>query len=204
MTATDDKLLPALKALAAALKTVPARSMIIGGVAVIAHGVPRQTVDIDATIAGPDLELEDLLAALSKQDIHPRIDNAIAFAQQRQILLLRHEPSQTPLDISLAWLPFEEQALARAREFDFGGVRVPIVAAEDLVVYKVIAWRGRDQADIERLVMARHDEIDLNRVRARVREFAEIIEQPERVEEFERLIRRVLEASRSDAGPTDA
>ncbi len=43
MNITPDPLLSALSALAAALKSIPAPSMIIGGIAVIAYGIPRQT-----------------------------------------------------------------------------------------------------------------------------------------------------------------
>jgi hypothetical protein len=48
----------ALRALANALNEIPALSMIIGGIAVIAAGVPRETIDIDATILGRTSNLE--------------------------------------------------------------------------------------------------------------------------------------------------
>src|SRR6266542_4107337 len=150
MNDTPDPLLSALAALAAALKSSPAPSMIIGGIAVIAYGVPRQTIDIDATVSAVQTNLDELIARLAKHDISPRIENAIRFAQERQVLLLSHAPSRVPLDVSLAWLPFEEEALARARQIDFGGVWISVVSPGDLIVYKAIAWRERDRTDIER------------------------------------------------------
>src|SRR4051794_1689321 len=63
----------ALRALAAALDEIPALSMIIGGVAVIAAGVPRETIDIDATILGQTSSPEMVLEALARQQIVPRI-----------------------------------------------------------------------------------------------------------------------------------
>ena len=50
-----------------------APSMIIGGIAVIAAGVPRQTIDVDATVLGREVPLEDVVAALARQGISPRI-----------------------------------------------------------------------------------------------------------------------------------
>jgi len=44
--------------------------------------------------------------------------------------------------------------------------------------------------------MARYDEIDLAEVRARVREFAEVIEDPTRPEQLERLIHHARGLSR--------
>jgi hypothetical protein len=89
----DRALLEALAALAAALRQIRAPSMIIGGIAVIARGVPRLTIDVDATVWGAEIELSDLFEILQRHQIVPRIQDAFEFAMERQVLLLRHEPS---------------------------------------------------------------------------------------------------------------
>lgn len=120
------RLLVALEALATVLRSSAAPSMIIGGIAVIAHGVPRLTLDIDATVWASAIDLDVFIARLAEHGIRPRIEDAEQFARRHQILLLAHEPSGTPLDVSLAWLPFEEHALTRARQIDFQGIAVLI------------------------------------------------------------------------------
>ena len=77
------------------------------------------------------------------------------FARERQILLLRHEPSGVDLDVSLAWLPFEVEAIRRSEPREFAGVTVPIPRADDLVIYKLVAGRPRDHEDVERLLLLR-------------------------------------------------
>jgi hypothetical protein len=47
--------------------------MIIGGVAVIALGFPRTTVDIDATVWAPLDDLDALVGRLERAGIKPRI-----------------------------------------------------------------------------------------------------------------------------------
>ena len=47
--------------------------MIIGGVAVIAAGVPRETVDIDATILGRQSDLHAVVDSLARHDIIFRV-----------------------------------------------------------------------------------------------------------------------------------
>lgn len=188
----DRDFLAALAALADALAAAPAPGMVIGGVAVIARGVPRQTIDIDATVRAEGLSLGDLLATFAHHEIVPRVRDIEGFARRSQVLLLEHRPSRTPVDISLAWLPFEHEALARASEVEFGGVRIPIAQPEDLIVYKVVAWRDRDKSDVERLLVLHGRELDLDRVRSLVRQFAEALEEPRRVEEFEVAVRRSL------------
>jgi hypothetical protein len=52
--------------------------MVIGGIAVIAHGVQRMTTDIDAVIQGDAVSVHALIASLRRYQIVPRIDNAEA------------------------------------------------------------------------------------------------------------------------------
>lgn len=88
--------------------------MVIGGLAVVMRGFPRHTDDIDATTMGADTDPQRLYDALRGSGFEARIDGAIDFARQHQVLLMRHTEAEVDLDVSLAWLPFEEQALDRA------------------------------------------------------------------------------------------
>jgi hypothetical protein len=186
----DTSMAGALRALADALDEIPALSMIIGGIAVIAAGVPRETIDIDATILGRTSDLEMVLEALARQQIVPRIADANRFARERQLLLLRHEPSGVTMEISFAWLPFEEEALSRAVLTDFSGVSLRVAIPEDLIVYKATAWRDRDRSDIERLLTLHGDRIDLDRVRRLIVEISAVLEDPERVALFDAIVAR--------------
>jgi hypothetical protein len=188
----DDALLQALAALRASAVSIQQPLMVIGGIAVAARGVPRQTIDIDATIGADSLDLTTFMVALGRHGIVARIPNAVDFALQRQVLLLQHEPTGTPLDISLAWLPFEHAALRRATPVDFGGVQIPVVAVDDLIVLKAVAWRDRDRSDIERLLVLHRDTIALDRIREAVSQFYEALDEPERLVEFDALVRRAL------------
>lgn len=164
MTDAGTGLAATIGAVSKALSTTTKPFMIIGGIAVIARGVPRHTDDVDATIQAEGLDLENLLAALADEGIVPRIPDALEFARRRQVLLLRHEPSDTEIEVSLAWLPFEIEALDRAEVVDFGDAQAPVARAEDLLVYKSVAFRERDRADIERLLELHANEINLRRV----------------------------------------
>ena len=191
MTA-DEALVGAVRDLSGALADLGAPAMIIGGIAVIARGIPRQTVDVDAAVWAEHLDLDRLLDTLARHHIVPRVPEAKRFALERQVVLARHEPTGTPLEISLAWLPFEREALDRATPVEFGGIVVPVATAEDLVIYKAVAWRDRDRADIERLVVRHGRTMDLARVRRIVQELSNALDEPERVPAFEALIHRAL------------
>jgi predicted nucleotidyltransferase len=114
--------------------------------------------------------------------------------RERQVLLLVHEPTRVTMEITFGWLPFEEEALARASEIEFEGDRLRIARPEDLIVYKAAAWRDRDRSDIERLLTLHGDTIDLERVRRLVAEIAEALDDPGRVAAFEKIVERARPA----------
>jgi hypothetical protein len=181
----------ALRALVAALNELPVPSMIIGGVAVIAAGVPRQTIDIDAAVLGRGSDLVSVIATLERHGIAPRIADALQFARDRQVLLLRHDASGVTIEVSFAWLPFEEEALSRAIPTDIGGTTVRLARPEDLIVYKAAAWRDRDRSDIERLLVLYLDVIDLDRVRALITDIGAALDDPGRIGAFDAIVDRV-------------
>jgi predicted nucleotidyltransferase len=182
----EKKLSAAVAALQRAQQGV-GRHMLIGGVAVIARGVRRLTDDVDATVWGEGLELRKLIEQLAAHRIVPRIDDAIAFARRSQVMLLEHESSGVEIDLSLAWLPFESEALDRADLVVIGRRRIAVATAEDLIIYKAIAARERDLSDIERLFEIHRDGIDLKRARRIVSELADVLERPELVGTLDRL-----------------
>lgn len=185
---TQPGFLDALRALWSALDRHGRPAMIIGGVAVIAHGVPRLTVDIDATVAAAGTDVDELINALTGDGIQARIENAREFAERNQIFLAVHDLSGTSIDLSLAWLPFEEAALRASQPCDYAGVRIRIPRPEDLVVYKLVACRPRDLDDAEGLMLLHGGAMNLVRIRALVGEFAALLEDDERPRALDRLI----------------
>ena len=190
--AADQRFRVALQALGAALDELGIPSMIIGGIAVIAAGVPRDTIDIDATVLGRTADLDVVIDVLGRHDVVPRIPNARQFARERQVLLLVHKPSGITIEVSFAWLPFEEEALSRAREIDIEGLSLRVARPEDLIVYKAAAWRDRDRTDIERLLVLYGRAIDLERVRSLIRDIGAALDDPQRIRLFDEMVARVL------------
>jgi hypothetical protein len=189
--------LDALRAFHAALVELGAPFTFIGGVAVIARGVPRLTVDIDATVRAPDADVESIFRVLARHDIGPRIEEATEFARAHQVFLALHEPTGTPIDLSLAWLDFEHEAIQSSSDVDYADVRIPVAQAEDLIVYKVVAFRPRDLDDAEKLLDLHGKNIRVKRVRRIVKQFCETLEDAARLETLDRLLRRQGETSPS-------
>jgi hypothetical protein len=188
----------ALRALVAWLDVTGTRGAIIGGVAASLLGRPRVTGDVDALVLVDDDAWGAFLAAAAVHGIRPRRADILAFARRSRVLLLRHEPSGIDLDVSVGLLPFEHELISRARRRRVAGVDLPLPTPEDLVVMKAVAHRARDLGDIEGIVAA-HKRLDTRRIRRLVREFADVLETPEIVEDLERALRRRRRGARRRA-----
>ncbi len=177
----------ALAAVGRSIDALPARGMLIGGIAAIARGVPRATRDVDFTVSGGHTTIAQTIEVLAEFGLAPRIPDAERFAEANQVLMLKHEPTGVEVDLSIAWLSFEEEAIASAELMNLGEVRVPVARPEDLIIYKTVAWRPQDQQDVERLIALHRDTIDRDRVLPTVRELCEALDEPERVSAIERM-----------------
>lgn len=162
---------------------------VIGGVAAGILGRPRVTGDVDALLLLDISDAGSFLAAGSRFGFSPRFPDALAFAARRRVLLAVHDATGLTVDLSLGATPFEKESISRATLRTVAGVSFPVITAEDLIVMKALARRTRDVADIEAVLDA-HPELDLERVRYWVGEFATVLEAPEILDDLERTLKR--------------
>ena len=89
-----------------------------------------------------------------------------------------------------AYDPFHFNAAQRIRTVPFGPDDIPILAAEDLMVYKVVFDRRKDWLDIEQMLLLNVGVVDLDDVRHWVT--AIVGSEDARVARFEQAVREVL------------
>jgi hypothetical protein len=163
--------------------------MVIGGQAVIHHGEPRFTKDVDFTLCLPPFEMERLLPALKQAGLTPRVDDPQGFVDQSHLLPCFSPTSPLRVDFAFTNSPYEEQAIARGVDVEIDGVQVRFAGVEDLLVHKLLAWRAQDQKDIETILLKNPD-ADLDDVRHWCGQFEQVLEEPI-VQRLEEALRRV-------------
>ncbi len=154
------------------------QGLIIGGVAASMLGKPRLTADVDALILLSIEDLPDLIEVATQQGLVPRLPEAETFARRHRVLLLRHQESSINVDISLGILPFEVEAVERSTLHHVGGVTIRLPTPEDLIIFKAVAHRPKDLLDIQAVIESQPN-LDKERIRYWVGEFAQALEMPE-------------------------
>ena len=160
----------------------------IGGLALQRWGEPRVTKDVDLTLltgfGGEDRYIEELLRHFA-----PRLADAKEFALAKRVLLLQSS-SGVGIDVALGGLPYEELLVSRATMFEFlPQLSLLTCSAEDLVVLKAFADRGRDWNDIEGVVL-RQQTLDWDYIESQLRPLAEAKESPHILDRLSQLRHR--------------
>ena len=167
-----------LLALADLLVETRVEGMVIGGVAAGLLGRPRFTADIDAVILIDFDDLGTFLEACATAGFTPRISDAESFARRHRVILLKHDASGVPVDISLGALPFEIEQIERGSTLEIEGRTIRYPTPEDFIISKAVAHRPQDLEDI-RGVIACHPKLDAKRIERWIKEFARTLEAPE-------------------------
>ena len=147
--------------------------MLIGGQAVLLHGEPRLTLDIDITVGASPDRLPDLLAVCDACGLDPLPEDVAAFVRDTYVLPAAEETG-VRVDFVFSTTPYEAQAIARAVTVLVGGELVPFASAEDLILHKLFAGRPRDLEDAAGVVRRRGEELDWNYLETWAEAFGEV------------------------------
>ena len=126
------------------------RFMVVGGLAVVHHGHPRLTLDMDLWIERSEENGQRIISVL-KDFGFPEPDVAPAdFAKEKQILRLGFKPVVIEILNSISGREFAD-CWPRRVIVRMGRLQVPFISLEDLKVNKKAAGRPKDLQDLEEL-----------------------------------------------------
>jgi hypothetical protein len=183
-----EALTPALAAVLSWLRSREVPFAVVGGVAVGLLGRPRYTKDIDVLVALEEPRIVEALASAREYALQPRVPDVAVVALRTRVVLLRHAPTNMPVDVMLASVPIDFELLDRTRVHEQGGLSIPLPRVQDLITMKVLAHRHLDLGDVDTLLAMNPTE-DLADALRIVREVAESACMPDLLAQFERLVR---------------
>ena len=131
-----------------------------GALAVDYYRVPRGTIDIDLAILLPPGERDRVIDALEEEFLIPDKQGLAREIDQRdQGITHWHE---TRVDLFFSIHEFHDAVAKRVRRVGFKSTTIPIVSAEDIVVFKVLFDRPQDWADIDAVCKLQGEKLDLS------------------------------------------
>ena len=154
-----------VEAIVVALNSAKVRYLIVGGLAVNAHGYERLTNDVDLVIGLKRQNIIRGLRALQAIGYHlaiPVTPEAFAdpvlretWRREKNMVVLRlwsDKHRRTPIDV-FVYEPFDfvREFVAGKQEQIMGNAKAPIVAYETLLTMKATAGREKDLLDIKAL-----------------------------------------------------
>ena len=148
--------------------------MLIGGQAVLLHGRPRLTEDIDITLAADPSRLNDVLEACVALKLRALPEDIESFVQQCFVLPVLHDETGVRVDFIFSTTPYERVAIDRAVIVELRDEFVPFATAEDLIVHKLFAGRPIDLEDAAAVVRRKGPDLDWRYVEKWVGEFSEV------------------------------
>jgi Nucleotidyl transferase AbiEii toxin, Type IV TA system len=162
---TEPAAIELLRALVPALARFGGRWYLFGAQAVLVWGRPRLTGDVDVTIFLDPDDPHAFVTAMQEAGFDLRVRNIEDFVARTRVFPFTHVPSGLALDAVLGGPGFEEEFVRTARPVDIGGLVVPVIAPEELVVTKILAGRSKDLDDVQGILRSQGDALDLTRVR---------------------------------------
>ena len=162
------------------------RWYLFGAQAVILHGFPRLSFDVDVTLEMTPEERSRFVQEMRDAGFDSVIDDP-EFLHRTRVIPFVHRPTTMPLDLVLAGSGLERDFLRRARPIDVDGTAVPLIDIEDLFIAKILAGRPKDMEDARALWRVRGREVDVARIRSVLRLLEEALSQSDLVPAFDAI-----------------
>ncbi len=134
-----------------------------GAIALAFAGEPRATVDVDVTLFLPASNPDDCLAVLDQ--IGCSYERAEAVQLLTEHGYCRTMCAGVRVDVFLPTIPFYEAARQRRVEVVLRGQPVQVWSPEVLAVFKMMFFRRKDLADVERMIRVQGGQLDRSWVR---------------------------------------
>ncbi len=162
----------AIAATTTAMERHNANYALIGGMATSYRSQPRFTKDVAFLVKVPQVVLPALLEDLHRQGFEFDTQSTIREWAQYHMVVLTYQ------GIRIDWLkpliPVYLHVLERATEETWLDQPIRIASVEGLILLKMIAFRSQDQLDMENLVAANRDKLNLDWIRAEWQTIADI------------------------------
>ena len=143
--------------------------VIVGGVAVMYHGVPRTTVDIDLLLQLEDEQISSFTDFLNSSGFDASVTDIQAAFEEKSHSTSFFRNTLLRLDIQGVNSQFDKMTLDRAILVDLFGTSMKIGSAEDTIVNKILFQGELDLRDALGILKRKGEDLDFDYIRSTCR-----------------------------------
>ena len=159
----DPELVDVVRRLAVVFARRKVRHALIGGLAVGLRSRPRATKDADFILHVPAMSFPGLLDELAADGFEIDVTDLVRrWSTDRFVVFYR---GQARIDWMQPILPLYAHVMDAAESRPWLDTDLYVATAEGLILTKMVAFRPQDQVDIEHLLIANQDKIDVELIR---------------------------------------
>jgi len=138
--------------------------IVVGGMAVNLHGIPRMTYDIDLILSLKDKNLKNFLELMTEWGFKPKVPvkmMELAIKQKRQDWIknknmkafnfVNPDWELSEIDIIIDSPIDYERAIKNVTKLKLENIAIPLISIKDLIKMKRVSGRAQDKADIANL-----------------------------------------------------
>lgn len=140
--------------------------VVVGGVAVMYHGVPRTTVDIDIILQFDDEEILAFVEFLNSNGFSASTEDILVAFSKKSHSTSFYGKSLLRLDIQGVNSEFDRMTLERSTLVDMFGTHIKIGSAEDTLVNKIFFQGEQDLRDALGILARNRENLDFEYIRS--------------------------------------
>ncbi|MHA2221542.1 MAG: hypothetical protein ACXAAO_05745 [Candidatus Thorarchaeota archaeon] len=140
--------------------------VVVGGVAVMYHGVPRTTVDIYFILQIEDEEIPVFVDFLSSKGFNASVEDIRTALDEQSHSTSFFRDSLLRLDIQGIYSEFDRLTLERAISVNLFDTSIMIGSAEDTLVNKILFQGEQDLRDALGIFTRNHEKLDIEYIQS--------------------------------------
>ncbi len=139
---------------------------IVGGFAVIIHGNPRSTMDIDFVLQIEEKDIPDVVKFLRDNNFFADEDDMRAAFSEKSHCTVEDKETMYRLDIKGMYNEMDERVLKNKVQIEYLGTSINIASAEDTIANKLLFGREQDINDALGIYVRQKQKLDMNYLEA--------------------------------------
>jgi len=135
--------------------------VMVGGLVVNFHGLPRTTMDIDLILQIKEEDMPKLAEFLSRNDFFVSVEDLRRALKERSHCTVQDKRSMFRLDIRGIYNEMDKRTFERRTSFKYKGTEIYMASAEDTIANKLLFGSEQDLKDAEGIYIRQLGKLDM-------------------------------------------